>query len=314
MTEETPSRIVLIAGPTAGGKSALALALAQQIDGEILNADAMQVYRDLNVLSARPGTDDLARARHHLFGVLSGASACSAGRWARMAGAALRAVSARGRPAIVVGGTGLYFRALTDGLSPIPEIPEAVRRDGEARRAALGAAAFHAEVLAADPSMARVAQGDAQRLVRAWSVHAATGRPLSDFQAAAGRPAAPRPAARIVLEPPRAALYARCDARFDAMMAAGALDEARRLAGAGYAPDRPVMKALGAAELIAHVRGEIALDEAVEAALRNTRRFAKRQGTWFRGQTPDWPRAETVSAALEALKQQLGAPASPAPP
>ncbi|MGE0409768.1 MAG: tRNA (adenosine(37)-N6)-dimethylallyltransferase MiaA [Amphiplicatus sp.] len=285
------AKVVLIAGPTASGKSAAALALAEEMGGEIVNADAIQVYRDLEILSARPGPDDLARAAHHLFGFLDGAARCSAGRWAGAAAAAIADIAPRG-PAIIVGGAGLYFKALTEGLSPIPEAPEAIRAAARARLAEIGPDAFRAEIVARDPAMARLRTSDAQRLIRAWEVAEATGRPFSSFQAAPRAPLFSAPARRFVIEPPREALYAAAEARFDDMMRRGALDEARRLLARGLDPGLPVMKALGAAELMAHLRGEISLDAAILLAKQNTRRFIKRQTTWFRHQAADWPRVE----------------------
>ncbi len=305
MPEQNFDDAVFIAGPTAGGKSALALALAHEIGGEIVNADAIQVYADLRILSARPAPEEEARAPHHLFGVLDGATRCSAGRWARLAEAAIAGIGARGRLAVVVGGTGLYFRALETGLSQIPEIPQEIREEARARRAALGREGFAAEVIAQDPAMARLAVADTQRLLRAWEVFRATGERLSDLQTAPGRAAVPAPRARLVLAPDREALYARCDARFDAMLEAGGLDEARALMARRLDPALPVMKALGAAELIAHLSGRMAFDEAVDLGKRNTRRFAKRQMTWFRNQTRDWPRAPDAQAGLAVIRRAL---------
>ena len=293
----------LIAGPTASGKSALALALAERTGAEIVNADSMQLYSDLAVLTARPGPEDLARASHRLFGVADGAEAWSVGRWLRAAEPALADIAARGRPALVVGGTGLYFRALTQGLSPIPPVPEATRDAVEADYAALGEPAFRARLAGLDPAAAaRIAPGDRQRLVRAASVAMATGRALTDWQAEAGE--APLSDWRgLVLDPAREALYARCDARLGAMLDAGALDEVRGLLARGLDPALPVMKALGVPEFAAVVRGEAGIDEALVAARQSTRRYAKRQATWFRNQTPDWPRLSEpdVEAALRLL-------------
>ncbi|MEO0880252.1 MAG: tRNA (adenosine(37)-N6)-dimethylallyltransferase MiaA [Pseudomonadota bacterium] len=304
MPDKIPETIVLIAGPTASGKSALAVALARAIGADVINADAIQVYEDLEILSARPSAAEMGGVRHHLFGVLGAGERCSAGRWAAMAADALGAIAAEGRAAIFVGGTGLYFRVLTEGLSEIPPIPDDVRDAARARRAALGAAAFHKEVTAGDPAMARLDPADTHRNLRAWEVLTATGRPLSDFQSQKGAPLTPAPAARVILAPDRAALYARCEARFDAMMAAGALDEAARLKARGVEADMPVMKALGLAELIRHLNGSMSLEAAIEEAKRNTRRFAKRQLTWFRNQTPDWPVAEDSDAAMILLREK----------
>lgn len=307
MTEKLYEGAAFIAGPTASGKSAAALMLAEKIGAEIVNADALQVYADLDILSARPSPDDRARAPHHLYGFLDAAAACSAGLWARKAAAVIADVNRRGRPAIVVGGTGLYFRALEEGLSPIPAVADAVRSETRARFERLGPEAFRTDLLKVDPEAAAIAPGDTQRLLRAWEVYAATGRPFSAFRAEARAPLILPARARIVVEPPRNALYAACDARFGRMLARGGLDEARRLRARGLARDLPAMKALGAAELIAHLDGALTLDEARERACRNTRRFAKRQLTWFRNQAAGWPRAETSEQAVAVVARALQA-------
>ena len=287
---------ILIAGPTASGKSALALRLAAECGGEIVNADALQLYRDLAVLSARPGPQDLARAPHHLFGVADAADGWSVGRWLAAAGPVLDAIAARGRTAIVVGGTGLYFRALTEGLAPTPAVPAAVRQESQATFERLGEAGFRAELRQRDRAAeTRIAPGDRQRLTRAFEVHAATGRALSDWQAEAA-PAIAGDFSAVVLEPPRAALYARCDERFTAMVAGGALDEVRTLGARGLDPALPAMKAVGVRELGAHLRGEASLAEAITLGQQQTRRYAKRQMTWLRNQTPDWPRVTELDS------------------
>ena len=296
--------IWLIAGPTASGKSAMALALAESLGGEIVNADSMQVYADLDVLTARPPKSDLARAPHHLYGAADGAEAWSAGRWLRAAEEALAGIAARGRTAIVVGGTGLYLRALTQGLPDIPSIPAAVRAEAQAQFEALGEARFRVELRGLDPEAeARISPGDRQRLCRAYEVARFTGRSLSDWHGAQTSPLAAAWRG-VVLEPPRATLYARCDARVEVMLANGALDEARALMARGLDPALPVMKALGAPEFMAHLRGETTLDDAVQSTRQMTRNYAKRQSTWFRGQAADWPRLET--ADLPALLQLTG--------
>lgn len=305
MPDKKPQTLILIAGPTASGKSALAVEMAQSLDGEIVNADAIQVYADLQVLSARPGQAEMAAAPHHLFGVLDGAERCSAGRWARMAAAALSDIASRGKPAIIVGGTGLYFRALTEGLSEIPDIPDGIREKARTRRGALGPQAFYEEVVARDPAMARLNPADAQRCLRAWEVFEATGEPLSSFQNRTSAPIAPQSRARVILAPQRETLYERCDARFEKMLERGALDEAQRLRARGLDLSLPVMKALGLAELIAHLDGGVSLEDAITLAKRNTRRFAKRQLTWFRNQTADWPVAEDAGAAHNFLRSAL---------
>jgi len=303
MPDENRRRVFFIAGPTASGKSALALALAGEIGGEIVNADAIQVYRDLEILSARPRAADLALVPHHLFGFLDGSERCSAGRWARKAAVIIDEIGARGRAAIVVGGTGLYFRALEEGLSPVPDVPEAIRTAARRRLEEIGSEAFRLEAFARDPATAKLDRSDTQRLLRAWEVSEATGKPLSSFQALPREPFIPRPAARLVLEPDRDALYSACDIRLERMIEEGALDESRRLLARGLDRSLPVMKALGAAELMSHLRGELTLAAAIALAKQNTRRFVKRQTTWFRHQTPDWPRAAGWRDAVPILRR-----------
>jgi len=285
--------ILLIAGPTASGKSALALALAREIGGEIVNADALQLYRDLRVLSARPTADEMALAPHHLFGVADGADGWSAGRWLREALAVLAGIAARGRPAIVVGGTGLYFRALTQGLADTPPAPPEVAAEAERLFDETGEAAIREALKAVDiEAEARIGPGDRQRLTRALAVARATGRSLSSWQAET-RPALEPDAWRgVVIEPERQVLYARCDARLDAMAQAGAVEEAAALIARRLDPRLPVMKAVGLRELAAAAAGEATLSSAVKAAQIATRHYAKRQMTWFRHQTPDWPRID----------------------
>lgn len=303
---KTPS-LIFIAGPTASGKSAAALSLARALDGEVVNADAMQVYGDLNVITARPTADERDQAPHHLYGVIQGVERCSAGRWARLAKEVLYQCNAHGKVALVCGGTGLYFRALEEGLSPIPDIPQETRAAAEARRREVGPEAFREEVIARDPAMARLPAGDAQRLMRAWEVLEATGKPLSWHQAQPRVPLIDKVDARIVIEPPRDVLYARCDARAAAMMEQGAVEEVRALLERDLDPDLPVMKALGVPEIAAMLRGEIDEQGALEMLQQNTRRFAKRQLTWFRNQASDWPRAENANEAEARTLEQLRA-------
>ncbi len=299
---------ILLAGPTASGKSALALALADAVGGEIVNADSMQVYAELQILSARPGPDEVARAPHALYGVVSAYAPFSTGKWLAMARNAIAAARAAGRVPIVVGGTGLYFRSLEQGLSPIPDVDPAVREAARRRRAEVGADAFYAELERRDPATAATLDpGDAQRMIRAWEVLEQTGRPLILWQSEAGAPAIEGArAVRAVLDPPRPWLNSRIDARFDAMMAAGALDEARAFWSRDPDPNLPAAKALGLPQLKRALHGEIALDEAVALAKTQTRRYAKRQGTWFRHQTPDWTRLVSTEGA-EALASLLAA-------
>ncbi len=281
----------LIAGPTASGKSALALRLAEAIGAEIVNADSMQVYADLAVLTARPSPAELARAPHHLYGVADAAEAWSVGRWLTAVRTTLQDIARRDRAAVVAGGTGLYFRALTAGLADIPPAPVAVRDAVATRYAAQGEAAFRAALAEDDPaSAARIQPGDRQRLIRAASVMQASGRPLSAWRAAA--PPVLRPGAwrGVVLDPPRSALYERCNARLAQMANMGGLDEVAALLTRGLDAELPAMKALGVREFAQHLQGRRTLAEALAESQLQTRRYAKRQSTWFRNQTLDWPR------------------------
>ncbi|MFC3070808.1 tRNA (adenosine(37)-N6)-dimethylallyltransferase MiaA [Phenylobacterium soli] len=281
-------RIWLIAGPTASGKSALALRLAKATGAQIVNADSMQLYRDLHVLTARPSPEEEAEAPHRLFGTVDAAEGWSVGRWLRAASEIMESESA---PLVFVGGTGLYFRALTQGLAEVPAIPAEARAAAEADYERLGEAAFRARLAERDPpAAARIAANDRQRLVRAWEVAEATGTALSDWQAS-GQPAlAPGAYVPLALEPPREALYARCDARLEAMVSQGAIDEVAALIARDLDPDLPAMKAVGVREFAAYVHGQATRAEALAAAQRETRRYAKRQLTWMRGQMADWPR------------------------
>lgn len=281
--------VLLIAGPTASGKSGLALAVAQHFGGTVINADSMQVYRELRVLTARPSEAEMSLVPHRLYGELSGAAPCSAGSWRSLALEAIAEAQAAGRLPIVTGGTGLYLKALQEGLAPVPPVPPSVRDAVSARFDAIGGAAFHAELAASDPRMAaRLRVKDRQRLIRAREVLQATGRSLADWQQAQPEaPKDPMSAARfwsIVLMPPRTELYAACDRRFLAMIDAGALEEVRALMALGLSPHLPVMKSLGAPELLRHLEGGLDLSEAVTQAQTKTRRYAKRQMTWLRNQ------------------------------
>jgi tRNA dimethylallyltransferase len=292
-----PRPVHLIAGPTASGKSTLAVRLALEIGGEIVNADSMQIYRDLRVLTARPSPAHEAAARHHLFGVADGATAWSVGHWLRAVGPILDDIAARGRTAIVVGGTGLYFHALTRGLAEAPPVPDVIRAATIDHLAEIGEPAFRAALGAVDPAAeARISKGDGQRLVRALAVFKVTGRSLTDWQAATA-PALPAHAWRgVVINPPRETLYQRCDDRVEQMLAEGALDEVSALMARGLDQRLPVMKALGVAPFAACLRGALAASEALAQARMDTRRYAKRQTTWLRHQTPEWPRIETARA------------------
>lgn len=285
-------RIWLIAGPTASGKSALAARLARETGGEVVGADSMQLYRDLQVLTARPSPAELeGEAPHHLMGVADAAEAWSVGRWVRAAEPLIAEILARGASAIVAGGTGLYFAALTEGLAEVPEVPPKIRARAATDYDALGEDAFRERLAGVDPeAAARIAPGDRQRLCRAWEVHAASGVPLTEWQARTRPVLAPGSWRGVVLEPPRAALYDRCDARLERMVAHGALEEVRALMARGLAPDVPAMKAVGVRELADHIAGRASLDEALAAAQRETRRYVKRQSTWLRHRMAGWPR------------------------
>lgn len=283
--------IHLIAGPTASGKSALALELAAETGGVIVNADSMQLYADLRILTARPSPVEEAEAEHRLYGVADAADGWSVGRWLRAVVAVLDELKTQGRTAIVTGGTGLYFRALTQGLADIPPVSHAARDAATARFDREGESAVRAALAVGDPAAAaRIAPGDRQRLIRALSVLEATGTALSDWMAATRPALAPGGYTTLVIEPPRDELYARCDARLAGMLSAGALDEVASLKARGLDRGLPAMKATGVREFMAHLSGETTLDQALDAARRETRRYAKRQLTWFRNQTPDWPR------------------------
>jgi tRNA dimethylallyltransferase len=280
--------VVIIAGPTGSGKSALALALAEAFAGTVINADSMQVYRDLRVLTARPGPEALARAPHRLYGTIDAAEACSAGRWRAAALAEIAAAEGEGRLPLLVGGSGLYLRALLEGLAPVPPVPPAARAAARALHARLGPVGFRAALAALDPeAAARLPPGDTQRLVRAYEVAAATGQGLAQWRSQQAKPGIT--AAAVLLLPPREPLYAACDARFLAMMEAGAEGEARALLARGLAPDLPPMKAVGVRELGELIAGRLDREAAISAAQRATRRYAKRQYTWFRRQLPEQP-------------------------
>jgi tRNA dimethylallyltransferase len=296
MTNSAPP-ILLISGPTASGKSRLALAVAEQFRGTLINADSMQIYRDLAVLTARPGTAEIDRAPHRLFGVLDASELCSAARWLSLAEAEIAAARA-GRLPIVVGGTGLYLKALLKGLAPVPVIPEEVRRAARALHKDLGGARFHAALAERDAdAAARLNPGDRQRLIRAYEVVAATGRSLMDWQRAQAH--ATRPAvAAVLLLPPRANLNAAIDARFAAMAQGGALEEVRAIMARHLSPDLPALKAVGLRELARHLRGEIPLEVAISEAQQASRRYAKRQMTWLRTQMP--PPTELPTCAVSA--------------
>jgi tRNA dimethylallyltransferase len=281
---------VLIAGPTASGKSALALAVAEHQRGIIINADSMQVYSDLRIITARPSAEDEARVPHRLYGHVDAAENYSVGRWCQDVKSELDAAWAAGLLPILVGGTGLYFKALTQGLSAVPPTPPEIRAAVRARCDAAGPEALHAELTRHDPAVAaRLKPGDRMRICRALEVLEATGRSLADWHRD-GMPAIldPGRAPKVFLDVDRTELKRRIDARFDAMLAAGALDEVRALVTRRLDPMLPAMKAHGVPWLRRHLAGEIGLDEAADGGKRDTRRYTKRQVTWFRNQMPGW--------------------------
>ena len=294
---------ILIAGPTASGKSALALDLAARFGGVLVNADSMQVYGDLRIITARPTESEEARVPHRLYGHVDAAESYSVGRWLVHAGRALDAVAQQGRLPIVVGGTGLYFKALTHGLTAIPPIPAAIRAAARARLTAHGAAALHAELARRDPVAAgRIRPADSVRIVRALEVMEATGRSLADWHRDGMRPIVDRDrAVSFFLDVSRDELYRRIDRRFDAMLAAGALDEVRALAARGLDPLLPAMKAHGVPWLRRHLAGELTLTQAAAEAKADTRHYAKRQATWFRHQLADWPWVAPAEAARRII-------------
>ena len=297
---------ILIAGPTASGKSALALTLAEKFGGTIVNADSMQVYRDLRVITARPTPAEEARVPHRLYGHVDAGENYSVGRWCRDVGEALNEIAAQGRVPILVGGTGLYFKALTTGLAAVPPIPAEIRGQVRARMASEGAAALHGELASLDPVTAqRLMVNDRSRISRALEVVLATGRSLTDWHRE-GMPALvdSARAAKIFLTCERKQLVARIETRFAAMLKAGALDEVRALEWRRLDPLLPAMKAHGVPGLIRHLNGEISQDEAAAGAIMDTRRYAKRQLTWFRNQMKDWPWAGPEQAQ-KALETQL---------
>jgi tRNA dimethylallyltransferase len=274
--------IVIVAGPTGSGKSACALAIAEEFRGTVINADSMQVYRDLDIVTARPDAAATARVPHRLYGFLDAAEVCSVGRWRGLALAEIAAARDAGRLPILAGGTGLYLGALLNGLAEVPAIDPGIREEARARHAELGGAAFHALLGERDPvGAARLAPSDTQRLLRAWEVVTATGLSLADWQAR--QDPAPRwHAASVVLMPPRDGLYKTLDRRFLAMIDGGATEEVARLTARCLPPHFPALKAVGVAEIAAWLDGSRTREDALAAAQQATRRYAKRQFTWLR--------------------------------
>jgi tRNA dimethylallyltransferase len=301
--------VVAVVGPTAAGKSALALRLAEHLDGEIVNADALQVYRGLDVGTAKPTAGERARVPHHLVDVREPTERFSAGEFARLARAVIEDVHGRGKAALVVGGSGFYLQALFEGLSPLPRPQPEIRAELKRRAAAEGPEALHDELAEVDPeTAARLPRGDTQRIVRALEVAVASGRPLSAWIADNPAPSRPLSALHVGLTLPRAILYDRISVRVDRMLERGWLEEVRGLLAMGIPPEAPAFQAIGYRQMVRCIRGELPLDEAIDETVRATRRFAKRQMTWFRKESQvNWfdPRslAEDMSDILRLLEE-----------
>ncbi|MCP8937210.1 tRNA (adenosine(37)-N6)-dimethylallyltransferase MiaA [Alsobacter sp. SYSU M60028] len=300
-----PFRAILIAGPTASGKSALAIRLAQELGGAVVNADSMQVYRDLRIITARPTEEEEAQAPHRLFGYADAAENLSVARWLEAARAAVAEVEGRGLLPIVTGGTGLYFRALTEGLSNIPPVPADLRERLRALAETLPAEELHARLAERDPATAATLKpADRQRTLRALEVFEASGRPLLSFHGEReGAVLEADSCLRAFLAPDRDDLYARIDRRFDAMISLGALEEVRRLAQRELSPALPAMRAHGVPWLTRALRDEMTLGEAIERAKLDTRHYAKRQFTWFRHQGQGWDWLAPDAAEAEILRR-----------
>lgn len=298
-----PPRAILIAGPTASGKSALALDLALRHGGEIVNADSMQIYRDLRVITARPTPEEEAQVPHHLFGHVDAAENYSVGRWLDDFARVLRDFDQRGVTPVIVGGTGMYYKAALYGLSDIPAVPDEVR--AEIRAAALGKSPqeLHAELTVRDPdTAARLRPTDPQRILRALEVFAATGKPLAAFQGPRSAPLLDADAcSAFFLAPERATLFARIDSRFDAMIAGGALDEVAALRAQRLDPALPAMRAHGVPHLITYLDGRMTLEEAIQRGKTDTRHYAKRQHTFARHQLPTFQWISPAAAAMQLV-------------
>lgn len=307
MNSQTSVDAVLIAGPTASGKSAVAHALARAIDGVVINADSMQVYRETRILTARPTDEDTATAPHLLYGHVSVTESYSAGRYQAEAAHALRTARESGRVPIFCGGTGMYFGVLTEGIANIPAVPAGVREQVRQHREAIGAEAFHAELATRDPDAAsRLRASDMQRVLRAYEVFEATGRPLSQWQTEMGDALLGKiNLARFVISPLRDELHKRIDARFDAMIAVGAQEEVRALEG--VALSATASKIIGLRELQAVDEGSLSLEEASDRAKAASRQYAKRQLTWYRQRMADWNWVEVqeLSNILPLLTSRL---------
>jgi tRNA dimethylallyltransferase len=305
-TGESRPRVALIAGPTASGKSALAVRVAQATGGVVINADASQVYADLSILSARPAPEEMGGVPHRLFGHIDGAEACTAAHWAAEAKAQIAAAHDAGKLPVLVGGTGLYIRTLLDGIAPVPDIDPAIRADVRA----MPVAQAHAALIHEDPeAAARLAPADTNRVARALEVVRSTGRPLKAWQTHKEGGIADRISLTpMILRPPRDWLLARCDRRFALMMAQGAVAEVEVLLARRLDPALPVMRAIGVPEIAAMLNGDSDMDRCIASGSLATRQYAKRQYTWFTNQPPpDWPRITEIidDKMLEELATKL---------
>ncbi|MFC6200217.1 tRNA (adenosine(37)-N6)-dimethylallyltransferase MiaA [Ponticaulis profundi] len=305
---------LLIHGPTASGKTQISLELAKRLGGEIVNADSMQVYRDLSVLTARPTDEEMKEAPHHLFGYKDAAERGSAGSWLRDARPIILDIQKRGNVPIIIGGTGLHLMALVDGLSEIPPIPEDSRQEVRKLFQQEGPLGAHRMLAETDPESAeRLAPNDRQRVARALEVWYATGKTLSSYHENKTPPVLTKGEwLGIALTPPRQKLYGRIDSRFASMLIEGAMDEARALAARDLDPNLPAMKAHGMPWLLAYLRGEMKAELAAEYAKRDTRRYAKRQFTWIAHQFPFWPRIPSTEVddrkrVIHALFKEIDA-------
>jgi tRNA dimethylallyltransferase len=296
--ESGERRALLIAGPTASGKSAFALELAGRLGGTVINADSMQVYRELSILTARPTAEEMAAVPHRLYGHVTAAEVYSVARWLSDVREAMAEEAEKGRVPILVGGTGLYLSALTRGLADVPPIACEVKAEMKALAETRSVGDLHAELTRRDPVMAaRLRPTDPQRILRALEVVTSTGRSLAAFHAEPLPPAlSPGSYDGFVIAPDRAWLHARIRRRFERMAEEGGLEEAARFAALNLDPSLPAMKAIGVPELSAAARGEITVEEAIERAVIATRKYAKRQETWFRNQLPDWERVRPEEA------------------
>lgn len=281
-------KVIVITGPTASGKSALGVDAALALGGEIINADSMQIYHELDVLTARPAKEDLAKVPHRLYGTMPGSERCSAEQWRSLALEEIESVHRLGKIPILVGGTGLYIRALEKGIANIPDIPADVRAQAQALLEKLGGESFKESLAAIDPEMAnRLHAGDRQRLIRAWEVITHTGKSILEWQQQAQGTVPDFDFIRFAMVPPREDLYDNCNKRFKIMLELGALKEVENLLSLELDPSLPIMKALGVPELAEYLTKKVSLDDVISRAQQNTRRYAKRQMTWIRTQYSD---------------------------